>query len=276
MVKYVLSDRCAGIVALSLAILSGCGHYVSSPQGKKRSPVSQGVGNIDEEKKGSLALTLPPTNPAFQNVKFVKIEMSFSSCLSSSVDKMCRQPKPFLYEIREFSYKPGENVSLGDLPAGQVDIKISLLNESRVSLFTGKGSATIEAQKTAVADIYVSPTQQTGNLEIVIKPNVSPDVLCSNGSTPGGYQPVSSSDPRIQKAAAFALKTIKPSGGYNLISVSNACYQVVAGTNYAFSMQIGSTPYLESHKVIVFEALNGLMTLIKDEGIANLPASSNP
>jgi len=164
--------------------------------------------------------------------------------------------------VRRFAYKPSEKAKVSDVPTGYVSIEIDLLDASGQALFTGSGYAQVQKGQTASAVVYVSPTPGKGNLSIIIR---SDDEETRTPVEPlpivGGYKMVAKSDAGIQKAATFALTKIKPDGKFTLKAVTQAAVQLVAGVNMAFSMDIQAGLVTETYQVIVYQALDGKMTL---------------
>jgi hypothetical protein len=80
----------------------------------------------------------------------------------------------------------------------------------------------------------------------------------------GGYMIKNVEDEGVVEAAHFAAKKIHPQGGFKLIGITLAAYQVVAGMNYALSIDISNGDLRERHRVIVFRGLDGRLSLTKD------------
>ena len=91
-----------------------------------------------------------------------------------------------------------------------------------------------------------------------------------NRAAVGGYSPVAVDKPEVLEAARFAVRTIGERNGatvpWKLIKILAAKSQVVAGTNYAMTLEIGHGEAHEVHDVVVFsQPWTRTMQLTKDE-----------
>lgn len=291
-----LSHRFRNIAALALSVLvmPACGSHSLKPNESTRRRTADATRGDDVPARdgGSLALALPATNPIFAGVTHAEIKIlpqkkpAIGLIEGSRSDPPSLQPLKVSEDIgpcgtqlpvrgdftspiviaRLVPYTAGTQVTIGSVPAGPVEILITLLDHEKKSLYEGYGTSAIKTNQTASAVVYVVPTPfGRGGLGIDIKPAEGAENTAPETPILGGYQPVSNQDPGVLKAAAFALGKIKPAGDYKLLGVTNAASQVVAGTNIAFTMNISSGSHSESHFVIVFLSLDDSMTLREDE-----------
>ena len=84
------------------------------------------------------------------------------------------------------------------------------------------------------------------------------------GGLPGGFSPKDGHDEEVKTAANFAVGQIKPGGDFKLQAIGAAASQVVAGANFAISMDISNGTLTERHRVVVFRDLDGKFSLSKD------------
>lgn len=288
-------------LTLSFSSLTACGLESMDPLRQKTSNTRSAHGTddgsppstSDSKNSGGLALTLPLADSRFAEVTHAQVQVSSAP---SGLTKPCniwtcggakepsnpefqpptgsKDPAAAWATNQTVPYKPGEKVAFNDLPAGPVVIQIDLINKNAQSLYRGTGTARIQGRQTSLAVISVSPTTSTnglGKLEIMI------DVVDENAPNrplPGGYNPISPSDPSVLKAADFALKKINaaktaPSNNFKITGIRNSALQVVSGLNLAFVMTIQSGGLIETHEIIVYQALDGVMTVTKDRILSN-------
>jgi hypothetical protein len=253
------------------------------------------------EDSGSLALTMPAGHAQFSGVTDTQITIwaerysirnkplideRTSSCISQGtcaeaydsegtiIEKPGVSAKPI---TRIVPYKPGEKANISDIQTGPITVRVRLLDRAGKAQFIGWGSAQVVKGQTAATVVHVSPTPGTGSVDIIIQPEnpifyPSPEPL----PIPGGYQVIANTDSRVQAAARFAMGQIKPAGGYTVKFVSQAAMQVVQGLNLAFVMEIVSGSTSESYAVLVYQALDGTMTLVRNQALGASSAGSPP
>jgi hypothetical protein len=254
------------------------------------------------EDSGGLSLTMPAGHAQFAGVTNIEITIwaeryyidnkpligsgspscdSQGTCSTPSYnpdDAIMGKPgfsaKPI---TRLVPYKPGEKANMSDIPTGPITVRVRLLDKVGNAQFIGWGSAQVVKGQTAATVVSVSPTPGTGSVDIIIQPE-NPIFYPSPESMPmpGGYQVIASTDSRVQAAAKFAMGKIKLAGGYTLKYVSQAALQVVAGLNLAFVMEIAYGSTTESFAVLVYQALDGTMTLVRKQALGASSAGSPP
>lgn len=303
-----LSGNLLASSALLFALLSmtACGGHGEGLFGQHK---SSRRGAADEsrdngssaEDSGGLSLTMPAGHAQFAGVTNIDITIwaeryytrskplmddRTSSCISlgtcaeayDSQGAMMERPGVSAKPIsRLFPYKPGEKANMSDIPTGPITVRVRLLDKAGNAQFIGWGSAQVVKGQTAATVVHVSPTPGTGSVDIIIQPEnpifyPTPEPM----PIPGGYQVIANTDSRVQAAAKFAMGKIKPAGGYTVKFVSQAAMQVVAGLNIAFVMEIASGSTTESYAVLVYQALDGTMTLVRNQALGASTAGSPP
>lgn len=162
---------------------------------------------------------------------------------------------------------------MSGIPSGPVTLDVALLDAAGKAQFTGRGSAQVQKGQTASAVVYVSPTPGAGSLEIVIQPD-SPSSEVLPPCLSGGYCTLLPlDDARVQKAAAFAARKIKPTGNFTH-KVTKAAEAASPGLNIALSLDLMSGNVTNHYLVIVSEDVKGNMTLVESTSVGSSTSPS--